>query len=229
MKQSENESTQAPEEEPLGESGEVSAGDPPPDSEGESTEIAGDVVVPAEAMAELQTKAEEREVFLDQLRRKTAELDNYQKRVRRERPAWEEQAVSRFVRALLPVVDNFDRALDSMQTGDGSSKGLEEGVRLIHQMLRQVLSENGVEEIVADGQQFDPAWHEAMVQESVGDRPTGEIIEVLEKGYKLRAAILRPSKVRVALNVSDGNVSDGGEEAGEAAPDATPAEDEEKG
>ena len=180
----------------------------------------------AEVLAELQAKADERDLFLDQLRRKTAELDNYQKRVRRERPAWEEQAVSRFVRALLPVVDNFDRALESIEGGGANQQGLEEGVRLIHQMLRLVLTENGIEEISAAGQLFDPEWHEALVQEPVEDRPTGEIVEVLEKGYRLRASILRPSKVKVALNVKDCQARESAPGAEEAASHASEAEDE---
>ena len=151
-------------------------------------------------LADLRKRAEERETFLHELRRSKAELDNFQKRVRRDRGQWEEQAVGRFVRELLPVVDNFERALLSMDSSDAA--GIEQGVRLIHQMMVRAFSEQGVEEIPADGS-FDPELHEAMAQDQVDDRPTGEITGVLEKGYRFRSLVLRPSKVRVALNVTE--------------------------
>jgi len=171
----------------------------------EASEVAPEAVLTAEALADLRKKAEERDLYLDELLRSKAELDNFQKRVRRERPALEEQAVGRFLRDLLPVVDNFDRASESLATTGGDCPALAEGIRLIHQMLQQVLTESGVEEILAESQPFDPECHEAMVQEEVEDRPTGEIVDVLEKGYRYRSLVLRPSKVKVALNVSQGS------------------------
>jgi molecular chaperone GrpE len=92
---------------------------------------------------------------------------------------------------------------------------LEEGIRLIHHMMRRALADHGVEEIVAVGRQFDPEMHEAMAQEETADHPTGEVLEVLEKGYRHRDVVVRPSKVKVAVNVRDAQEGVRGGRAGE--------------
>jgi molecular chaperone GrpE len=163
---------------------------------------AGGASCEGDSPEDLRKKAEERDSFLEELRRARADLDNLQKRVRRERPAWEEQAVGRFVRQLLPVVDGFERALGSASADGPGSAGVEEGVRMIHRMFLRLLEESGIEEIPATGR-FDPELHEAVLQEPVADRPTGEITGVLEKGYRYRGLILRPAKVKVAVNVAE--------------------------
>ncbi len=153
-------------------------------------------------------KAEERDAYRNELLRAKADLDNFQKRVRRERPAWEDQAVRRFVRDLLPVADNFERALThTLPIGTGSTSQLEQGVRLTLQMLARVLADHGVEEIPARGEVFNPELHEAVAEVEVSDQPTGQIVEVLEKGYRHRDAVLRPSRVNVARNSQDSKLS----------------------
>ena len=160
------------------------------------------VSVAAEEYEDLKKKAEERERYLNELRRTKADFDNFQKRVRKERPGWEEQAVRRFILDLLPVFDNFERALEVV--GDAASaEGFEQGVLLTHQMMERVLHDHGVEEVLAEGETFNPELHEAMSQVEVVDRPTGAVAEVLEKGYRHRNTLLRPSKVIVATNVGD--------------------------
>ena len=155
-----------------------------------------------EEYEELKKKAEERERYFNELLRTKADFDNFQKRVRKERPGWEEQAVRRFILDLLPVFDNFERALEHV--GDSASpEGFEQGVLLTHQMMERVLHDNGVEEVLAEGETFNPELHEAMSQVEVVDRPTGAVAEVLEKGYRHRNTLLRPSKVSVATNVGD--------------------------
>lgn len=155
-------------------------------------------------LGDLQKKAEEREVFLNELRRARADLDNYHKRVRKDRALWEEHAETALLRKLLPVVDDLDRALRAIDDGAPSSDTVAEGVRMTHQAFLKVLEDEGVEEIPALGEQFDPSMHEAVMEEPVGDRPTGEVLEVLSKGYRRRDAVLRPTRVKVARNVVSG-------------------------
>lgn len=157
-----------------------------------------------EELAELLSKAKDRDVFLEELRRSKAELDNLQKRHRRDRVQLEKQAVCRVLVGLLPVVDNFERALATLEPlDDRTAAGLEEGFRLIYQQLGQFLEQQGVTEIIAAGEVFNPELHEAVAQQEVVDRPSGEIVAVLEKGYMHDAVVLRPSRVQVALNVAE--------------------------
>lgn len=149
-------------------------------------------------LEELRKRAEERDAYRTELLRAKADLDNFQKRVRRERPGWEDQAVRRFLRDLLPVADNLERAL--AHSGAGASGTLDAGVRMTLQMLEQVLRDHGVEEIPARGETFNPEIHEAVAEVEVAHLPTGAVAEVLEKGYKHRDAVLRPSRVNVARN-----------------------------
>lgn len=142
----------------------------------------------------LQAQVAERDKFLEELQRMRAEFDNYQKRVRRERPGWEDQAVRRLVGDLLSVVDNFERALDVQD--DATPQSILEGVQLIHRMLLDTLDEHSVQEIVADGKPFDPAVHEAIQQFEIDDpEKDGTVVEVFEKGYTHKGTVVRPSKV----------------------------------
>jgi len=158
------------------------------------------VIVEAQALSELEKKAGERDAYRSELLRAMADLDNFQKRVRKDRAAWEEQAVTKWIRKLLPVMDDFDRALKAIEEGS-SVESVAGGVRLMYQALLRTLSDSGVEEIPAHGQPFDPQLHEAVAEE-ISDRPTGEILEVLEKGYRKNDTVIRPSKVKVAKNVA---------------------------
>ena len=122
----------------------------------------------------------ERDDFYDRLLRKTAEFDNYRKRVERERRDLVDLAASDIVLDLLPVVDDFDRALAAPgPVGDSFRKGIE----LIHRRLRDVLRARGVEPFESVGQVFDPAWHEAVATEPVGAaHREGEIVAELRRG-----------------------------------------------
>ena len=78
---------------------------------------------------------------------------------------------------------------------------------MIHHQLQEVLQNQGVKEIAALGETFNPEYHEAVTQEEVEDRPTGEVVEVLQRGYMHHDAVLRPTAVKVALNVADRTTS----------------------
>ena len=95
------------------------------------------------------------------------------------------------------MVDDFERALDAM-AGIPAAAPIEKGVRLTYQALLRLLADGGVAEIPALGEAFDPNLHEAVAEEPSADRKTGEILEVLSKGYRRGDTVLRPSKVKVA-------------------------------
>ena len=165
----------------------------------------GTVSLTSEEFEDVKKKAEERDLYRNELLRAKADFENFQKRIRKERPSWEVQAVRRFLRDVLPVVDNLERALANDGGKGLSLESLGEGVRLTQQILHQVLTDHGVKEIAAEGELFNPEFHEAVAEAEVADIPTGQILEVLEKGYRHGDTVLRPSKVKVARNVERGN------------------------
>jgi len=183
--------------------------------------VAGSMTLSSGEYGDLKRKAEERDLYLNELLRIKADFENFQKRMRRERSTWEEQAVRRLMRDFLPVVDNLERAIEHASSNASGAAGLEEGVRLTHQMLEQVLKNHGVEEIRAEGERFDPELHEAVSEVEVTDRPTGAVAAVLEKGYRHGNTVLRPSRVNVARNVEDaGRAAGATEKAAEDENDA---------
>ncbi len=144
----------------------------------------------------LLKRSEERDVYLDELRRMKAEFDNYQKRVRRERPGWEAQAVRRLIQDLLPIIDTFERAMESAE--NATVESLAEGVSMTLTMALQTLESHKVKEIQAKGEEFDPNFHEAILQMPTDDPELdGKVIDVQQKGYTHGDAIVRPSKVVV--------------------------------
>jgi len=138
----------------------------------------------------------ERDDFYDRLLRKTAEFDNYRKRVERERRTYEEQAVSDLLRELLLVVDDFDRALTV--DADENTASYRKGVELIHTKLHDLLRKHGVRPIKAVGEDFDPNLHQAVVHEVSPGHREGEVIEELRRGYTIGDRLLRPAMVKVA-------------------------------
>jgi molecular chaperone GrpE len=147
----------------------------------------------SDALFEVQ---HERDDLHDRLLRKTAEFDNYRKRVERERREQADQAVTDLLEELLLVVDDFDRALTV--DADDSSGAYRKGVELIHSKLHDLLRKRGVREIEALGADFDPNLHQAVIHESSPDHREGEVIGELRRGYLLGDRLLRPSMVKVA-------------------------------
>ena len=144
------------------------------------------------------TEAErERDEFRDLLLRKTAEFDNYRKRVDRERQAADQAAAADLITELLPLIDNLERALATEADSDAAG-AYRTGVELIHKQLLEVIAKRGVEPIDTAGQQFDPHLHEAVVHEESADHAAGEIIGELRRGYVMGKRLLRPAMVRVA-------------------------------
>lgn len=143
---------------------------------------------------EVAALTRERDELKDRLLRQAAEFDNYRKRVERERRAQAEESVVRLLSELLGVIDDFDLALTTADTGGSYRKGIE----LIHGKLHELLRKQNVKQIEAVGTQFDPNLHEAVIHEPSGVHREGEVISELRKGYMLGDRLLRPSMVKVA-------------------------------
>jgi molecular chaperone GrpE len=154
------------------------------------------VTGPVEAPPDATDLQRERDDYYDRLLRKTAEFDNYRRRVERERREQSDQAVTDLLLELLPVVDDFDRALtvDAGEGGDAYRKGVE----LIHGKLNEILRRYGVRPINALGTDFDPNVHQAVLHEVSPDHREGEVIGELRKGYTINDRLLRPAMVKVA-------------------------------
>jgi len=150
----------------------------------------------SDALFELQ---HERDDLHDRLLRKTAEFDNYRKRVERERREQADQAVTDLLEDLLLVVDDFDRALMVNAPEDDVDGGAyRKGVELIHAKLNDLVRKRGVRPIESLGADFDPNLHQAVIHESSPDHREGEVIGELRRGYLIGDRLLRPAMVKVA-------------------------------
>jgi len=146
-----------------------------------------------DALARLQ---KEREEIYDRYLRLTAEFDNYRKRVERDRRDANDRATASSVEDLLPIVDDFERAL-KVDAGP-AAQAYRDGLELIYRRLLDLLSRRGVKPIEALGTDFDPHLHEAVAYEPSPGRRDGEVIEELSRGYRLGDRLLRPATVKVA-------------------------------
>lgn len=152
---------------------------------------------PEEAEAPVETAAtpDLAAEYLDQLQRLKAEFDNYRKRVAREKQDWWRQARASAVTQLLPVLDDYRRAL--RHAGPEAPDGA--GLLLILKRFEEGLTRLGLEEMKTEpGTDFDPEVHEALLTSPSGDYPEGQIVETLEPGYLLDGVMLRPGKVAVS-------------------------------
>jgi len=166
-----------------GEEDEAAASSSEPASEPESPEA---VLAAVEA---------ERDEYLANLQRLAADFDNYRKRSVRDQQAFAARAAERLVAKLLPVLDDLERALDAAEHHEEVK--VVEGVEMTRSALANALISEGVEEIVAEGV-FDPHVHEALLAQPAEGVEPGSIIQVVQRGYRLGDAVLRPARVIVA-------------------------------
>jgi molecular chaperone GrpE len=143
---------------------------------------------------ELESARQERDQYLDALRRLKAEFENSRKRQERERERVFSMAAERLVQELLPVLDNLDRALEA--GGD-----IREGVLATRNQLADVLGNEGLLPVASDGQPFDPNVHEAVMGRPSEEHEEGTILQTFERGYLLNGKPIRPAKVVVAKQV----------------------------
>ncbi|MBN2561744.1 MAG: nucleotide exchange factor GrpE [Phycisphaerae bacterium] len=160
-----------------------------------------EVVIPAEEIealkarcADAESRAERAE---DNLLRARADFENYRRRARMEMQQARQFAIEDFVTCLLPILDNFERAIQSAEaTRDFDA--IHGGVVLILRQLREVLEKEGLSPIDAEGLEFDPNVHEAVMRVETDDFPDNHVVEEVQKGYKLGDKVLRACMVKVA-------------------------------
>jgi len=167
------------------------------DDQNENTAVGSADNAAVEAPPELEELQRQRDDFYDRLLRKTAEFDNYRKRIDRDRQATADSLTADVVRDLLPLVDDLERALKAEAVGEGA-QAYRRGVELIHRQLLEILRKRGVTAIEALGADFDPHYHQAVAHVSSEGHRDGEIIEEFGRGYMLGDRLLRPAMVKVA-------------------------------
>lgn len=152
----------------------------------------------AERRAQINGLIAEKASLYDRLLRGQAEFENYRKRVERERSEIYQRGRDDVLLQFLPVVDNFERALSSLETSEGDEQALRHGVELIHKQFKDALSKFGLETVEAVGHVFDPHVHEAVTTEATDKHEENTVIEEFQRGYRIGDRVLRPAKVKVA-------------------------------
>jgi molecular chaperone GrpE len=172
---------------------------PPADGDENSSETSASGASTGEASgpaAELQKLKAERDSLVDRLARTQAEFENARRRASKEQQDFRDYAAADAIKPLLPVLDSFERALQ-VKSDPGDFRG---GVELIYKQLQDALAKAGVKAIPAKGEQFDPHVHEAIEMVETNDAADHEVIEELQRGYKIKDRLLRPAMVKVAKN-----------------------------
>ena len=167
---------------------ELTAGDATPDTP--STQESG------APEAELQKLKAERDSLVDRLARAQAEFENARRRAAKEQQDFREFATADAVKAMLPAVDNFERALQA-KSDAGEFRS---GVELIYKQIQDAFSRLGIQAIAAQGEHFDPRVHEAIEMIETTEAPDQTVIAELQRGYRIKDRLLRPALVRVAKN-----------------------------
>ena len=162
----------------------------------EPDKLAADIASMQEELERLKTDAEESH---SRYLRTLADFDNFRKRQREETVRRADLAREELVLKLLPILDNFERALSAAEE-QHSYESLVEGVSLTLRQIREMLAMEGVEPIEAVGQQFNPELHEAMMRVESDECADNTVVDELEKGYTINGKVLRPSRVRVAMS-----------------------------
>jgi molecular chaperone GrpE len=167
-----------------------------------TTEDALPALNPAEglkaAIAERDQLLGERAELRDQLLRRQADFENFRRRIERERSEFAQYAGMELVGELLPILDDFERALKT----EASDQDYAKGVELIYQRLFDTLKKMGLEPIEAEGRPFDPYVHEAVERTEADGVEDHTVLEVFQKGYNFRGRLLRPAMVKVAVKRS---------------------------
>ena len=167
-----------------------------PSAEDESAEKAAGAPA-SELEAELEKARSERAAYLDRAARIQAEFDNYRKRAAREQQDFREYALADALKTLLPILDSLDRAL---KTSAASLDEYRAGIELIDKQFHDALAKLGVQPVPAEGESFDPNLHQAVQMVETNEAADNQVIDELQRGYKLKDRLLRPAMVRVARN-----------------------------
>lgn len=154
------------------------------------------VTLTKEEHAKFFAQLRELEAFREKFLRTAADYDNARKRLAKEREEFLKFSQEKLIRDLLPILDNFERALTHSESGD---KAVLAGVQLVSKQLLEMLARHGLKRLPSEGQPFDPRLHEAV--ERVEEKgPEGVIVKEITPGYQLHDRILRPAKVRIRVS-----------------------------
>lgn len=189
----------------------------PVTQDGDAESAASEAIPPAseesadenEPGSEVDTPEKQVEKWKEIAARSQADLENYRKRMARERTEAIQYGNASLLTSLLPVIDNFDMGLKAAEN-EGTESMIYQGMSMVRKQLVEFLTENKVEEIeVSQGTVFDPNLHEALKQENSEEVEEGKVLYTMRKGYRLRDRLLRPANVVVSSG------SAGSEEASE--------------
>jgi molecular chaperone GrpE len=165
-------------------------------------ELYSDDKIPVDVERQLQSVTEQRDQLLmetaelqDRLLRACADFDNARRRAERERSEYLQSAAADLVKGLLPILDDFERAL-KVETAD---RNYAKGVELIYQRLSETLKKTGLEPIETAGRQFDPNLHQAVERVQTDEAADQAILGEFQRGYNFKGKLLRPAMVRVAV------------------------------
>jgi len=171
--------TLEPEKPSAGAEGRIESGDPTVDK----------------LMAEVEEKQALLEEMTNRCQRLQADFDNFRRRTRQEKEELSAVVAQDLILQILPVIDNLERALDGKSQQD--AQAIVAGIEMIYRQMVGLLAKNGLETIDAVGTQFNPEQHQAVMREEDPNQPEGMIIEELQKGYRVREKVIRPSMVKV--------------------------------
>lgn len=146
-------------------------------------------------MAVIEEKNRLLQEHADRIKRLQADFDNFRRRTKQEKEDLSSLVVQNLIKELLPLLDNFERAMIAESSQDTAA--LRSGVEMIYRQFASVLEKNGLEPIPAVGLPFDPQFHEAIMRVEDCSQPEGTIVDELQKGYRVRGKVVRPSMVKV--------------------------------
>ena len=176
-----------------------------PAASAESSPAADSAPAPAPSAENLEETVQkllaEKQQLFDQLLRKQADVENFRKRVAREKDEFLQYALFHALESLLPILDGFELALDSEGGGEDYHKGME----LIHKQFLEALQKLGLEVIEAKGHEFNPHLHEAIATVETNEYPDHAVVDELQRGYFFKQRLLRPAMVKVAKQPAVGD------------------------
>ncbi len=144
--------------------------------------------------SDLEEQTKKSDEYLDHLKRNMAEFDNYKKRMAKEKENMYISIVGDFIAEVLPIMDNFEKAINAESTDES----FKDGMHMIYDQLKEMLDRTGLEEIECQGQDFDPNLHEAVMHVEDENYAEKQVVEVFRKGYRLGDKIIRHAMVKVA-------------------------------
>ena len=149
-----------------------------------------------EEQNELEQLRQEKEEINNRLLRLQADYDNFRRRTQKEKEADRKYRSQSLVEELIPALDNFERALQVEVDGD-AAKNYANGMKMVYDQFKVALEKEGVEEILSQGEEFDPHMHQAIMQVEDDNYASNVVVEELQKGYRLNDRVIRPAMVKV--------------------------------